>query len=64
MAEIDRSELVVMCFRSRPDFVLVSAVTSTNAGESESMTASQSEQTNEAVKTKINETIITIISRS
>jgi hypothetical protein len=51
----------MMCLSSLPDLLFPSAFTSTNAGESESMTASQSEQRNEINRTKRNEIRIKII---
>lgn len=64
IAEIERSEFVVMCFNNSPELVFVSAVTSTNAGESERITASQSEHIKEAVNTKINDNKIKIMSKA
>jgi hypothetical protein len=61
MAEIDRSELSIMCLSSFPDLDLLSAITSTKAGETERITASQREHRKEINKIIIKETKIIIM---
>lgn len=58
IAEIDLFLLSKICFSSFPEDVLVSALTSTKAGDNDNNTASQSEHKNEMETTKRNERIV------